>query len=130
MAFIDSLNLEIRSALASSISDPEVPKLSSGFVLFISRLCFPLQCLFFQTQWQQTCLWLQVYIFFFLSQSHQEKENVPFLTENSNRSLRMGTHGLCGIPELTTDWPNLFYLWNCCCCWNPQHKKWRKVKER
>ena len=43
-----------------------------------------------------------LFFFFFLSQSHQEKENVPFLTECSNISPGVGIPGWHGVLELTT----------------------------
>lgn len=57
------------------------------------------------------------------SQLRQKSENVSFIQESSSINFRMWTHwtrslwhGLCVIPELTANWPNLFYPWSWCCC--------------
>lgn len=56
------------------------------------------------------------------SQQLQEEEHVLLLQKSSNINRRTGTHWLWllwqrlpGILELKPDWPNLFYLWSCCC---------------
>lgn len=40
MGFIDSHNLKVENGLASRISDPEAPRISSGHMLSLLGLCF------------------------------------------------------------------------------------------
>lgn len=100
MGFIDSHNLGVRSALASSTSDPEIPRMLLELTLLTSGLCFHLQSLLSQTQ-RQGCLWLQVHFFFPLNHIRRKKMFL-FLTECSNRSPGVGIPGWHGVLELTT----------------------------
>ena len=102
MGFIDTHNLRVRGALASSTSDPEIPRMLLELTLLTSGLCFHLQSLLSQTQRQQGCLWLQVHFFFFPLNHIRGKKMFLFLTECSNRSPGVGIPGWHGVLELTT----------------------------
>lgn len=90
MDFIDSYNLKVKSGLASSILlDPEVPRLSSGLVLFNLRALFSSAVSHFADTVTSLPMAPGFYLF---SRPLQEEENVLFIQNSSNINFRIGTH--------------------------------------
>ena len=130
MDFIDSHSLRVKSGLASStLLDQRLQGCLRDSCFLSQGSVFNCRVPFCRHRDNRPASAPGLYWF---CRPLQEEQNVLFVQNSSNINLRKGTHWLCllwhvltVIPELKTDWPNLFYLWSWR-CWDPQHKQWRK----